>query len=277
MIPTDLRETVARALAEDVGRGDRTAALVDVHRNATAVILSREAAILCGTPWFDEVFRQLDPKVRVVWFVREGDAAAPGQALCQLEGSARALLTGERTALNFLQTLSGTATLSRRYAETVTGTPVRILDTRKSIPGLRNAQKYAVRVGGCHNHRYGLDDGILLKENHLMAIGSIHAAVAAARAGLPPGMKVEVEVETLDQVREAIDAQADLILLDNFDQANLAQAVKLCRGKVLTEASGNVNLTTLRAIAETGVDFVSVGALTKDVRAIDLSMRFTLA
>ena len=276
MIPTDLRETVTRALAEDVGRGDLTTALVGERVEGTAIVISREPAVLCGCPWFDEVFRQLDTGVKIEWFVREGHEVAPRQTLCRLHGPARALLTGERTALNFLQTLSATATTSRHYAEAIVGTRARMLDTRKTLPGLRNAQKYAVRVGGCHNHRHGLDDGILIKENHIMAMGSIRAAVTAARVLLPPGMRVEVEVERLDQIGEVREAGADLVLLDNFDLADLSRAVLLCRGKVLTEASGNVNLTTVRAIAETGVDFISSGALTKDVRAIDLSMRFTL-
>ncbi len=276
MIPTCLRETVTRAIAEDVGRGDLTAALVDDRIEAVAVVISREAAILCGCPWFDEVFRQIDPRVEIEWFERDGNELVPQQTLCRLHGRAQSLLTGERTALNFLQTLSGTATISRRYAEAITGTHARMLDTRKTLPGLRNAQKYAVRIGGCHNHRHGLDDGILIKENHIVAIGSIRAAVTAARVLSSPGMRVEVEVERLDQVGEARESGADIVLLDNFNLENLGRAVLLCRGKILTEASGNVNLTTVHAIAETGVDFISCGAMTKDMRAIDLSMRFTL-
>jgi len=274
MIPTDLQETVARALAEDVGRGDLTAALVGREIEAAATVISRESAVLCGCAWFNEVFRQLDPRITVEWLVGEGNNVIPLQTLCRLHGPARTLLTGERTALNFLQTLSGTATTSRRYAAAVAGTHVRVLDTRKTLPGLRNAQKYAVRIGGCQNHRHGLDDGILIKENHLMAIGSIDAAIAAARTSIPPGMKIEVEVENLDQVGAAIEAGADLLLLDNFCLDNLRQAVILCRGRVLTESSGNVTLATIRIIAETGVDFISTGAMTKDVRAVDLSMRF---
>ncbi|CAK0778906.1 quinolinate phosphoribosyltransferase (decarboxylating) [Gammaproteobacteria bacterium] len=274
MIPTDLRETVIRALAEDVGRGDLTAALVGEGIEATATVISRESAVLCGCSWFNEVFRQLDPRIIVKWLADEGDNIVPQQTLCRLQGSARALLTGERSALNFLQTLSGTATISRRFAEAVAGTCTRVLDTRKTLPGLRNAQKYAVRVGGCYNHRHGLDDGILIKENHLFAMGSIAAAVTAARTLIPPGMKVEVEVENLEQVVAAIEAGADLLLLDNFNLDNLRQAVSLCRGRVLTESSGNVTLATIRTVAEIGVDFISTGAMTKDVRAVDLSMRF---
>ncbi|CAK0763829.1 quinolinate phosphoribosyltransferase (decarboxylating) [Gammaproteobacteria bacterium] len=276
MIPSDLRETVTRALAEDLGRGDLSAAVVAEQMSAIATVISRESAVLCGSHWFDEVFRQIDPKVTVEWLIQEGNDVAPGQILCNLRGPVRALLSGERTALNFLQTLSATATTSRRYAEAVVGTNTQVLDTRKTLPGLRNAQKYAVRLGGCHNHRHGLDDGILLKENHLMASSSIRAAVSAARAFIPPGMQVEVEAENLDQVREAIEAGADLLLLDNFDLDNLTKAVDLCRGRVLTEASGNVTLSTIRTIAETGVNFISSGAITKDVRAVDLSMRFVI-
>jgi nicotinate-nucleotide pyrophosphorylase (carboxylating) len=233
--------------------------------------------VLCGRPWFDEVFRQVDPSVRVEWSADEGSAVVPDQLLCRIDGPARSLLTGERTALNFLQSLSGTATTTRRHVDVVAGLPCRILDTRKTIPGLRRAQKYAVRCAGGCNHRMGLYDGILVKENHIMAAGSIVAAVAAARdAG--HGVPVEVEVETLDELRQALDAGADMALLDEFSLADLRTAVALNRGHpngpMKLEASGNITFETLRPIAETGVDFISVGSLTKHLRAVDLSMRF---
>ena len=275
--PPDLADQVTRALAEDVGGGDLTAALVPAGRLGRATVITREAAVLCGQPWFDEVFRQLDPAVRVAWEAGEGADVATGQVLCRLQGPARPLLTGERTALNFLQTLSATATVTRRYAALVTGLTCRILDTRKTVPGLRRAQKYAVRCGGGTNHRMGLYDGILVKENHIMAAGSIAAAVAAARAA-GASVPVEVEVETLDELRQTLDAGADMALLDEFSLDDLRTAVALSRshprGPIKLEASGNVSHETLRAIAETGVDFVSIGSLTKHVRAVDLSMRF---
>ena len=275
--PSDLGEQVALALAEDVGTGDLTAALVPAGRTGRATVITREPAVVCGQPWFDEVFRQLDPLVRVAWDVAEGSAVQPDQRLCRLEGPARSLLTGERTALNFLQTLSGTATVARRYAEVLAGLPCRVLDTRKTIPGLRCAQKYAVRCGGGGNHRMGLYDGILVKENHILAAGSITAAVAAARAQ-GTTVPVEVEVETLEELRQALDAGADMALLDEFSLDDLRVAVAMSRshprGSIKLEASGSVTLETLRAIAETGVDFVSVGSLTKHLRAVDLSMRF---
>ncbi|MFN2337494.1 MAG: carboxylating nicotinate-nucleotide diphosphorylase [Gammaproteobacteria bacterium] len=266
-------QAVHAALAEDVGTGDVTARLIQEDARGQAHVISREAAVLCGSAWFNAVFQCLDESVRVHWQAHDGDAVVPDQVLCRLEGPARALLTGERSALNFLQTLSGTATLARRYAEAVAGLPVRILDTRKTLPGLRLAQKYAVRTGGCHNHRTGLYDGILIKENHIAAAGSVDAAVRAARA-LGTGLAVEVEVEDLDQVREALEAGADILLLDNFTRADLEAAVALTAGRAKLEASGGVSLETVRAIAATGVDFVSVGGLTKDVKALDLSMRF---
>lgn len=275
--PPDLSDQVARALAEDVGSGDLTAALVPAARTGRATVITREAAVLCGRPWVDEVFRQLDPSVRVEWAAAEGAAVEPDALLCTISGPARALLTGERTALNFLQTLSGTATVARRYAAVLDGLPCRVLDTRKTVPGLRRAQKYAVRVGGGANHRMGLYDGILVKENHIMAAGSIAAAVSAARAQ-GATVPVEVEVETLGELREALDAGADMALLDEFSLEDLRAAVAMNRahprGPMKLEASGNVTLETLRSIAETGVDFVSVGSLTKHLRAVDLSMRF---
>ncbi|QGU31798.1 carboxylating nicotinate-nucleotide diphosphorylase [Thermochromatium tepidum] len=269
----DRVEVQARAaLDEDVGEGDLTAALLPQDCFAHAELITRESAILCGTPWFEAVFRVLDPRIRIQWDVKDGEQVAPGARLCQLEGPARALLTGERTALNYLQTLSGTATLTHRYVEAVAGLDVQILDTRKTIPGLRWPQKYAVRCGGGHNHRLGLFDAILIKENHILAAGSIPAALAAART-LYPGVPLEIEVESLDELRIALDAGAPRILLDNFGLAELRRAVAITARRAQLEASGGISLKTVRAVAETGVDQISVGALTKDVRAVDLSMR----
>lgn len=272
-LPADLHAQVDRALDEDLGDGDRTAALIPAQARARARVVSREAAVLCGTAWFDAVFARLSPEVRIAWRAADGDEFEPGALLCSLEGPARALLSGERTALNFLQALSGTATAARHYARLVADTGCRILDTRKTLPGLRSAQKYAVACGGCLNHRMGLYDAILIKENHIMAAGGIGPAVAAARQG---GVPVEVEVENLDQLREALEAGAERVLLDNFSLAELREAVRLAAGRARLEASGGVEESALRAIAETGVDFISVGALTKHLRAVDLSMRFTL-
>jgi len=276
-VPEDLSRTVARALEEDVGTGDLTAALVPADRDARATVITREPAVVCGRPWFDEVFRQIDPRVDIKWQADEGDFVDAGALLCRISGAARALLSGERAALNFLQTLSGTATAVRRWVEVVAGTRCRVLDTRKTLPGLRTAQKYAVRCGGGTNHRIGLYDGILIKENHILAAGSIAAAVAAARRS-GAAVPVEVEVETIDELRQALDAHADMALLDEFGLDGLREAVALNlghrNGPMKLEASGSVTLETLRPIAETGVDFVSIGALTKHLRAIDLSMRF---
>ena len=272
-LPQDLSETVARALAEDVGSGDVTAELLPADAHSRARVISRERAVLCGRAWFDEVFRQLDPAVRVAWRVADGAALAPGDTLCELAGSTRALLTGERTALNFLQTLSGTATTARRYSEAVAHTRARVLDTRKTLPGLRSAQKFATRCGGCLNHRMGLYDLVLIKENHILAAGSIAAAVVAARR-LFPALEVEVEVEDLSELDQALAAGADIVLLDNFDLPGLRAAVQRAAGRVRLEASGNVDLENVSAFAETGVDYVSAGSLTKHVRAVDLSMRF---
>lgn len=261
------------ALEEDLGSGDLTAVLIPASARSRATLTCRERAVLCGAPWVDEVFRQLDPGVRIRWYQRDGDRLAPGRILCELEGPARALLSGERTALNFLQTLSATATRARLYADAVAGTGTRILDTRKTLPGLRVAQKYAVRCGGCSNHRSGLFDAILIKENHIQAAGSIGAALEAARR-LSPGVEIEVEVESLAELQEAIAAGGKRLLLDNFDLEGLREAVRVAAGRARLEASGGVDLSTLRAIAETGVDDISVGGLTKDVRAVDLSLRF---
>jgi nicotinate-nucleotide pyrophosphorylase (carboxylating) len=273
--PEAIAAQVRAALAEDVGTGDRTAALIPAEARGRAHVISREAAVLCGTAWVDAAFGALDPAVRIEWLARDRDAVAPDQILCRLAGPARSLLTGERTALNFLQTLSGTATLARRWADAVAGTGARVLDTRKTIPGLRLAQKYAVACGGCHNHRIGLYDAVLIKENHIAAAGSVTAALRAAQASAP-GLDIEIEVESLDQLREALAAGARRVLLDNFAPDGLREAVAVAAGRARLEASGGVTLETVRAIAETGVDDISVGALTKDVRAVDLSMRFEL-
>jgi len=268
-----LLHTVRIALAEDIGSGDITAVLVPEHQTAQATVISREPAIVCGMAWFNAVFSELDSRVDIDWLVRDGDAVHSDQALCKLSGPARALLSGERTALNFLQTLSATATLSHRYAETVADLPVRILDTRKTIPGLRNAQKYAVRIGGCDNHRAGLYDGILIKENHIAAAGSIDSAVKQVRAD-NPNIPVEVEVENGTQLLQALEAGAERLLLDNHSLPELTAAVKTVAGRAGLEASGGVTLDNIREIALTGVDYISTGSLTKDIKAIDLSMIF---
>lgn len=272
-IAQEMRAAVSRALAEDVGSGDVTALLIAPESRSRATIISREAAVICGVAWVDEVFRQLDPEINISWQAGDGQRVAPNQRLVALQGRSRALLTGERTALNFLQTLSGTATLAARYAEAVAGLPVNVLDTRKTLPGLRLAQKYAVRCGGCYNHRVGLYDAILIKENHILAAGSIEQAVAQARQITPP-LTVEIEVENLAEVAQALAVRADTLLLDNFTLTELQQAVALTQGRVKLEASGGVTLANIREIAATGVDFISVGGLTKDLHAIDLSMRF---
>ena len=272
-LPPDISVTVSRALAEDVGSGDLTAALVPEQAHAEGRVITREPAVLCGTAWFDEVFRQVDDTITVHWEASDGEVVKKDQVLCRLEGPARGLLTAERSALNFLQTLSGTATLTRSYAEAVKGTRATIRDTRKTVPGLRSAQKYAVRCGGAYNLRMGLFDGILIKENHIMAAGSVTAAMQAARAS-SARVPVEVEVETLEQLREALAAGADILLLDNFDLAGMRQAVAITAGRAKLEASGGIDLKALRQVAETGVDYISVGSITKHVQAVDLSMRF---
>jgi nicotinate-nucleotide pyrophosphorylase (carboxylating) len=268
-----VREDVARALAEDIGAGDVTAALIDAEAHARARIICREDAVLAGAPWAEECFRQLDPAVQTRWQHHDGDRIATDTVLCELEGNARALVAGERNALNFLQTLSGTATVTRTYVDAVAGTRAKILDTRKTIPGLRLAQKYAVRCGGGHNHRIGLFDAILIKENHVTAAGGVANAIRAARTA-SPGVFLDCEVESLDELRDAIEAGADRVLLDEFTDAMLREAVTLAARRVPLEVSGSVNLERVRGIAETGVDCISIGALTKHVRAIDLSMRF---
>jgi nicotinate-nucleotide pyrophosphorylase (carboxylating) len=275
-VPADLDRLVERALEEDIGSGDLTAALIPGSTRGRASVITRERAILCGAPYVDAVFARIDPAVKVEWRLAEGAAAEAGQTLFEVDGAARALLSGERTALNFLQLLSGTATTAHDYAQRLEGTACRVLDTRKTLPGLRSAQKYAVRVGGGQNHRIGLFDGILIKENHIIAAGSIERAVAAARSARTK-VPVEVEVESLDELRQAIAAGADIAMLDDFPIAVMVQSVAMNRAAarpLKLEASGGVTLDTIREIAETGVDFVSVGAITKHVRAIDLSMRF---
>jgi len=270
-----LLQTVRSALAEDVGSGDITAHLIPETRGARASVICREPAVLCGMAWFNAVFAELDTRIHVDWHVHDGARTSAGQRLCTLLGPARPMLTGERTALNFLQTLSGTATLARRYADVVADLPVRILDTRKTIPGLRRAQKYATRVGGCTNHRTGLYDGILIKENHIAAAGSISKAVRNARVSNPDVM-IEVEVENDDQVLQALDASADRLLLDNFTLPALIAAVQVAAGRAELEASGGITYENLRETALTGVDFISMGALTKNIKAIDLSMLFAI-
>jgi len=271
--PDLIADDVRRALAEDVGNGDLTAGLTpDTAAHAELVV--REDAVLCGTAWFDEVFRQLDPRVRVHWLKRDGDPIEADSVICRLEGPARAMLTGERTALNFLQTLSGTATVTATHVRALQGSRARILDTRKTIPGLRRAQKYAVRCGGGWNHRMGLYDAVLIKENHIAACGSVRAALDRARQQTAPETMIEIEVEDLDQLREALAAGATRILLDNFEPATLRAAVELCAGRASLEASGGVNLGNIRDIGSTGIDFISIGSLTKHLHAVDLSMRF---
>ncbi len=264
---------VRAALAEDIGSGDITAALIPADQQAQAHVICRETAVLCGMAWFNAVFAEIDTAVEVSWQKKDGDALAAGDTLCTLRGPARAILSGERTALNFLQTLSATASVSRRYAECVADLPVKILDTRKTIPGLRAAQKYAVRSGGCHNHRSGLYDAILIKENHIAAAGSIAQAVAQA-ARNNPGKMIEVEVEDEAGISAALDTAATRLLLDNFSTGELRAAVQSINGRIELEASGSFNLDNLREAAETGVDYISVGSLTKHIHAIDLSMRF---
>ncbi len=268
-----IEQQVRTALAEDLGGGDRTAALLPADRKSRVELITRQNAVVCGRAWFDEVFRQLDPGARIEWRAADGERVERGQMLCILTGATRALLSGERTAMNYLQTLSGTASRARLYADAVAGLPVRLLDTRKTLPGLRVQQKYAVRCGGCHNHRMGLFDAILIKENHILAAGSIAAALTAAFA-VAAGLPVEIEVESLDELEEALAAGATHLLLDNFDLDRLRRAVDLVGRRARLEASGGVTLDRVRVIAETGVDDVSVGDLTKDVASIDLSMRF---
>jgi len=271
-LPDDIVITVEIALAEDIGNGDLTALLLPENKIVTATVICREHAVVCGIPWFDEVYRQLNAAFQVSWYVSDGESLSPAQTICTLQGSARTILTGERTALNFLQLLSATATVTRDYIDLIKGTTAKLLDTRKTIPCLRTAQKYAVRCAGGNNHRMGLYDAILIKENHISAAGSIAAAMKKASSIHD---NIEIEVENLDQLQQALACNAKKILLDNFDMRMLEQAVKLNAGVATLEASGGVNRNTIRAIAQTGVDYISVGGLTKDVRAIDYSMRIS--
>lgn len=274
-LSAEIEANVRRALTEDIGSGDITAQLIPEERLAHATVITRETAVIAGTAWVDAVFRQLDPRVAVHWQVADGDRVQPNQPLLHLEGPARALLSGERSALNFLQCLSGVATRVAHYVDLVKGTSVKLLDTRKTLPGLRLAQKYAVTCGGGHNHRIGLYDAFLIKENHIAACGGIAQAINAAHR-IAPGKPVEVEVENLDELQQALDAGADIIMLDELSLDDMRTAVTLTAGRAKLEASGGINDTTLRKIAETGVDYISIGTLTKDIRAVDLSMRLSL-
>jgi nicotinate-nucleotide pyrophosphorylase (carboxylating) len=274
-LATQITDDVERAFAEDLGSGDATAELLPADAHAEAQLTCREAAVIAGTAWFDACFRHLDPTVRIDWQASDGQRVTPGAVICNLSGHARALVSAERSALNFLQLLSGTATTTADYVAAVAGTAARVLDTRKTVPGLRLAQKYAVRCGGGHNHRIGLYDAILVKENHIIAAGSIAAAAQAARR-LHPKLLLEVEVENLDELTQALDAGVDRIMLDNFSLPLMIEAVRYTAGRVPLEVSGNVSLDTIGEFARTGVDFISVGALTKHVRAVDLSLRLRL-
>ena len=271
-----IREDVARALAEDIGTGDVTAGLVPASEKAHARVVTREPAVLSGTAWFEECFHQIDREVKIQWNARDGDRLVRDQVVCEIDGRARSLLTAERSSLNFLQTLSAVATKTRTFVDAIAGTQAAILDTRKTLPGLRYALKYAVRCGGGTNHRMGLYDGVLIKENHIASAGGIGPALEQARK-VAPDVPTEIEVENIGQLREAIAAGAKLILLDNFDLAGFREAVRVTAGRAALEASGGITLETVRAIAETGVDRISIGALTKDIRAVDLSMRFVAA
>jgi nicotinate-nucleotide pyrophosphorylase (carboxylating) len=273
-ITSEAERNVAVALAEDVGAGDLTAQLIPADARAQARIITRVDAILCGTAWSDACFRQLDPGTQIEWLHQDGERITAGATLSTVRGSARALLTGERTALNFLQLLSAVASATRRYVDAVQGTRALIVDTRKTLPGLRLAQKYAVRSGGGANHRIGLYDGVLIKENHVAAAGGITAALVQAQRITPAGVWIQIEVETLQQLEEALAAGAKLVLLDNMDLQQMRAAVGLNAGRAQLEASGGITLENVRAIAETGVDRISIGGLTKDVKAVDLSMRF---
>jgi nicotinate-nucleotide pyrophosphorylase (carboxylating) len=268
-----IEENVFNALKEDIGDGDITAELIPQDNISLATVISREPCVFCGLDWFEETYRQLDDEILIDWCVDDGDRLEAGQIICTLSGSSQKIVTGERTALNFVQTLSATATVSALYASKVEGCEAKVLDTRKTIPGLRMAQKYAVSCGGCENHRMGLYDAFLIKENHISACGSIASAVTEARFRNPE-LSVEVEVENMDELQQALDAGVDRVLLDNFDLDTMKQAVELCAGKTITEASGNITLENIRQVAQTGVNYISTGSLTKNIQAIDLSMRF---
>lgn len=271
---TALIDQIQHFLVEDIGIGDITATIIPPAMIAEAEVTSREDMVMCGQTWFDAVFNVLDTNIVIEWLVEEGEAVTADSVLCRIKGPARGMLTGERTALNLLQTLSATATVARQYAQAVAGTGCKVLDTRKTIPGLRLAQKYAVVCGGCHNHRIGLYDGVLIKENHIIAAGSIANAIKAARA--LSSVAIEIEVESLSELQEAIAAKPDRIMLDNFSLEDMRAAVKLNSGAIELEASGNIDLNNIRTVAETGVDYISIGALTKNVKAVDLSMRIQL-
>jgi len=268
-----IEENVFNALKEDIGDGDITAELIPQDNISLATVISREDCVFCGLDWFEETYRQVDPEILIDWCVDDGEHIEAGQVLCTLSGSSQKIVSGERAALNFVQMLSGTATLSAAYAERIKDTDCKVLDTRKTIPGLRMAQKYAVSCGGCENHRIGLFDAFLIKENHINACDGIANAVSEARFH-NPDLPVEVEVENFEELQQAIDAGADRVLLDNFDADMMKQAVDICKGKIITEASGNITLDNIHDVAVTGVDYISTGSLTKDVKAVDLSMRF---
>lgn len=268
-----VRANVAAALAEDMRSGDLTAQLISAERQASATLITREDAILCGTPWFEACFRSLDAKAQIAWRAQEGSRVVAGAVLCKISGNARALLSAERPALNFLQTLSATATATRRYVDAIAGTKALIMDTRKTMPGLRIAQKYAVKIGGGANQRIGLFDGILIKENHIAAAGGIAQVMAEAKKLAPPGVSIQIEVENMDELRQALDAGAKLILLDNFSVEQMKEAVQFTAGRAQLEASGGITFEELRKIAETGVNRISIGGLTKNVQAVDLSLR----
>jgi nicotinate-nucleotide pyrophosphorylase (carboxylating) len=273
-LTSEIERNVAAALAEDVGAGDLTAPLTPAERTARASVLCRKEAVLCGQPWFDACVRKLDAGASIAWLAGEGEKVAAGARVCRIEGRARALLTAERSALNFLQLLTAVATEARRYADAVAGTRAKIVDTRKTLPGLRLAQKYAVRAGGAGNHRIGLYDAMLIKENHIAAAGGIRAALDVAEKNLPAGAWIQIEVETHEQLREALAAGAKMILLDNMNTGQMREAVNIAAGRAELEASGGITLDNVRTIAETGVDRISIGSLTKDIKAADFSMRF---
>ncbi len=269
-----IQSQVSQALAEDIGPSDLTAELIPQDNQATAHLICREPAVLCGCDWFNEVFRQLDDSITIQWYANDGDSISNEQRICTISGHARHILTGERSAMNFLQTLSGTATSTQQYVRQLGSTSVKLLDTRKTIPGLREAQKYAVKCGGAYNHRHGLFDGVLIKENHIMAAGSITHAVENARKTIPHMLKIEVEVETLEEVTEALNAGADILLLDNMDNTQLEQAIELNHGRALLEVSGNITLERLKELSRLAIDFISTGAITKHIKAVDFSLRF---
>ncbi len=270
----EISQSVSIALKEDVGTGDVTAASFSNNETASAILICREEAVLCGQKWFEQTFHQLDPNINLEWVFQDGEIMQADANVCQLKGNAQAILTGERTALNFLQSLSGTASKTKTYVDRIAGTGAEILDTRKTIPGLRYAQKYAVRCGGGKNHRMGLYDAILIKENHIATSGSVSNAVNSAKQQYP-ALKLEIEVENIEQLKEALNTQADVILLDNFSLAELEKAVSMTDGKKKLEASGNMTLDNIREVAKTGVDYISIGAITKHIQAVDFSMRFT--